>query len=149
MTRNEQWVTAEEVVAAKERLIAAMPGFRKPVSYSVARADVDGFAFAHINEVGGTHELPGVVLATVCGYRNGNATVALTSDEFARAIEILTPAEACTAFDHPNLWSWRPLLAESAPDAEFVAVFIGDLSAPATSDAESQLRARLPDSTHA
>jgi hypothetical protein len=143
---TEQWVTTDEVLAAKQRLIDAMAGFKMPVAYSVARRDTDGFTFAHVNDVGGTHELPGVVLATVCGYRHGNAALALTRDEFADAISVLAPAEACTAFDHPNLWSWRPLLEDSPGDAEFVAIFIGDLTQPASSDAEAALRARLSDS---
>jgi hypothetical protein len=139
----EQWVTAEEVRAAKQRFIDAMPGFELPVAYSVARCDPDGFAFAHVNEVGGTHELPSAVLAIVCGYRSGNATLPMSRDEFARAIELLAPAEPCKAFEHPNLWSWRPLLDASPEDAEFVAVFIGDVAAAPTSDAEAAMRALL------
>jgi hypothetical protein len=139
----EQWITADEVRAAKQRLIDAMAGFKTPVAYSVARRDSEGLTFAHVNDVGGTHELPAVVLATVCGYRHGNAALELTRDEFADAITLLAPAEACTAFEHPNLWSWRPLLEGSAPDAAFVAVFVGDLSAPSSSEAETALRQRL------
>jgi hypothetical protein len=141
---NQRWETADEVVAAKQAFIAAMPGFRLPVTYSVARCDADGaFTFAYINEVGGTHELPAAVLATVCGYRDGNATVGLTRDEFAAAVELLAPAEPCKAFDHPNLWSWRRLLAESAPDAKFVAVFVADANAAPATDADAALRVRL------
>jgi hypothetical protein len=140
---TEQWITADEVRAAKQRFIEAMPGFELPAAYSVARCDPDGFAFAHVNEVGGTHELPGAVLATVCGYRNGNVTLPMSRDEFARAIELLSPAEPCEAFDHPNLWSWRPLLENSPADAEFVAVFIGEVDAPPASEAEAALRALL------
>src|SRR4051794_27079248 len=103
---TEQWVTADEVVAAKQRLIDSMAGFKTPAAYSVARRDADGLTFAHVNDIGGTHELPAVVLATVCGYRHGNAALPLTRDEFSDAISVLAPAEACTAFDHPNLWSW-------------------------------------------
>jgi len=93
----ERWETREEVIAAKQRFIAAMPGFVLPLTYSVARSDPNGFTFAYVNEVGGMHELPAAVLATVCGYRTGNATVPMTYDEFATAIELLAPAEPCTA----------------------------------------------------
>jgi uncharacterized protein len=143
MTDVERWVTAEEVASARERLIAAMPGFELPVAYTLARVEPDGFVFAHVNEVGGTHALPGVVLATVSGYRSGNATVPFTSAEVAAAIELLKPAEACAAFEHPNLWSWVALLAESDDDAEFVAVFISDLAAAPTTESEAALRERL------
>lgn len=140
---SEQWITVDEVIAAKERLRAAMPGYEQPVSYSVAWRSGGGWVFAHINEVGGTHELPAVVLATVTGHRRGNVTIAMTEADFADAIELLRPAEACSAFDHPNLWSWRPLLRDAPANAEFVAVFIEDLDAPAASDAELALRDRL------
>lgn len=143
MATTERWVTVEELLAAKQRLIDAMPGYKTPVAYSVARRDGDELVFAHINEVGGTHELPAVVLATVCGYRRGNVTVAMTHAEFADAIALLSPAEPCEAFDHPNLWSWRPLFDAARPDSEFLAIMIEDIYAPAASAEESALRARL------
>lgn len=139
----ESWETADEVVAAKQRFIAAMPGFVLPTTYSVARCDHDGFTFAYVNEPGGMHELPAAVLATVCGYRHGNATIELTRDELARAVDLLAPAEPCKAFDHPNLWSWRRLLAESPPDATFVVVCIADTAAPPTTEAEREFHRRL------
>ena len=33
--------------------------------------------------------------------------------------------EACTAFEHPNLWSWRDLIGDH-PGGPFTAVFVGD-----------------------
>ena len=139
----ERWVTAEEVLAARQRLADAIDGYEPPVAYSVARRDDDGYTWAHVNGIGGTHALPAVVLATVCGYVAGNATKELTRAEFEDAIRLLSPAEACDAFDHPNLWSWRPLLESSAPDATFVAVFIGGLSQPSSGEAEDALRSLL------
>lgn len=120
-----------------------MPGFALPAAYSVARCEGDLFTFAHVNEVGGTHELPAAVLATVCGYRHGNAAFPFTRVELEEAVELLAPAEPCKAFDHPNLWSWRRLLADSESDASFVAIFIADIGVSATSAAEVSLRARL------
>jgi hypothetical protein len=144
----ERWVTAEEVLAARQRFVDAMPGYESPVAYSVARCEAGGaWEFAHINDVGGTHALPAAVLATVCGYRAGNAAISLTRHEFASAVRLLSPAEACTAFDHPNLWSWRPLLEQSPTEARFVAIFIGDLETPPASDAESALRQQLAGQT--
>lgn len=140
-TDRERWVTGDQVRAAKSRLRASIPGFQQPLAYSLARVDRDGFAFAHVNELGGTHELPAVCLASVCGYASGNATMAMSRAEVAEAINRLDPAEPCAEFEHPNLWSWRPLLAGSPEDATFVAVFIGDLDEPPASDAEVALRA--------
>lgn len=139
----EQWVTGDEVRAAKNRMRAAIVGFAQPVAYSLARRDPDGLTFAHINEVGGTHELPAVCLATVCGYVSGNAAIDMSYPEVAEAIHLLSPAEPCTEFEHPNLWSWRPLLEASAESDAFVAVFIGDVDTPPSTDEERALRERL------
>ncbi|MDP1794000.1 MAG: hypothetical protein Q8K63_07655 [Acidimicrobiales bacterium] len=139
----EQWVTVEEVLAAKARFEDAIPGYVRPLAYAVARIDAEGLRFAHVNDVGGTHQLPAAVLASVCGYASGNATRRFDAAEFDRSIELLAPAEACTAFDHPNLWSWRALRSESADSSEFVAIFIGDITTPAASGEEHALRAQL------
>jgi len=138
----ERWVTADEVIEVRERYIAQMPGFRGPVAYSVARIVGDELTFAHVNEVGGTHLLPAAVLAFVCGHRSGNATYELTREQFAEAVR-LAPAGACDAFDHPNLWSWRPLLASTTERSRFVAVFVDDLDVPPLGDRERAVRARL------
>jgi hypothetical protein len=55
----------------------------------------------------------------------------------------LTPAEACTQIDHPNLWSWRPLLESGGRDASFVAIFVGDLSTPPVDRYDTAFRSRL------
>lgn len=139
----ERWETADEVIAAKQRLIAAMPGFELPAAYSVARRDAEGLIFAHVNEVGGSHELPAAVLASVCGYRAGTATVAFTRAHLAEAVEVLSPAEPCKAFDHPNLWSWRRLLADAPAYTEFVAVFLASAAGPTSTEEEAALQHRL------
>lgn len=139
----EQWVTADEVYAAKARFEGSIDGYQRPVTYSVARVELDGFGFAYVNEVGGMHQLPAAVLATVCGYVSGNATYEMDAPMLDRAIELLAPAGACDAFPHPNLWSWQPLRADSPDSARFVAVFVGDLDAPPSSEAEVELRRLL------
>lgn len=136
-------MTADEVYAAKARFEGAIDGYQRPLTYSVARVDVDGFDFAYVNEVGGMHQLPAAVLATVCGHVSGNATYEMGGSMLDRAIELLAPAGACDAFPHPNLWSWQPLRADSPDDARFVAVFVGDLDAAPSSEAERELRRLL------
>jgi hypothetical protein len=37
---------------------------------------------------------------------------------------LLSPAEAATLMPHPNLWSWRTLLADADPDSSFLAFFL-------------------------
>ena len=142
MDAPEQWSTDEEVQAAKARYRASIPGYEPPVAYGVARVD-DELVWGHINEVGGTHMLPAVILASVCGHAAGNATYELSATQFDDAIVRLTPAEACTDYDHPNLWSWRVLAASGGATSSYVAVFVNDLSLPPANDHERQFRAQL------
>jgi hypothetical protein len=63
----------------------------------------DGQAeFARIDR--GDHPLPGVVLATVCGHRAGSASYLLDAAALLRAIDLLTPAEACAAYEPRTSW---------------------------------------------
>jgi hypothetical protein len=82
-----------------------------------------------------------VVLATVCGHVAGNATYVFDAAMFDRAIELLTPAEVCTAFDHPNLWSWREL--RTGGEEKFVAMFVNDLTESPVDEYDAAFRARM------
>jgi hypothetical protein len=139
----EQWVTVEDIAAARQRFVDAIPGYEFPVAYGVARIEGDHLTFGHVNEVGGTHLLPAVVLATVCGYTAGNATYVLDVETFDRAIASLAPAEACAAYEHPNLWSWRALREGASDEDTFVAVFVSDLAAPPVDHFDAEFRNRL------
>lgn len=55
------------------------------------------------------------MLASVCGYVAKTAVYKLHREALAQAVECLTPAEAATHMPHPNLWSWRDLLADGGP----------------------------------
>ncbi|MEU6138265.1 inositol monophosphatase family protein [Nocardioides sp. NPDC047086] len=72
----------------------------------------------------------------------------MTKEELERAIELLSPAEAYVEYDHPNLRSWRdeilPALTED-PEAEVVAVFIGDEPEQRQDPAIDAFRAAFPD----
>jgi hypothetical protein len=120
---EEAWVTTEDLVAARERFAAAIPGYVAPASYAVARRDGDRLTYGHVNEDGTLHQLPSAVLATVCGHVSGRATYELSASQFAEAIELLAPAEAATHVDHPNLWSWRELLEGASPSSTYVVYF--------------------------
>jgi hypothetical protein len=78
------------------------------------------------NRVEGTHLLPAVVLASVCGHVADTATYQLTAEMLAKA-GLLAPAEAATHVGHPNLWSWRALLAASRPSSRFLAFFVRNI----------------------
>lgn len=115
-------------MAARTRFEAAIPGWRPPAVYGVGRRVGDGVEFARINTE--QHRLPAVILATVCGHRQGSASYRLAPDDLDRAIRMLAPAEADTSHPHPNLWAWRDLRATLADADEVIAVFDADPAQP-------------------
>ena len=137
------WRTDEELAAARRHFAACIPGFQPPVAYGVARTDGGTLVFGHVNEPGGEHRLPAIVLASVCGHVAGTATYELTADELRRAVELLAPAEAALHWEHPNLWSWRELLDGGGPASSFVAFFVGDVADAPVDDRDVAFRARL------
>jgi|SRR5215207_3944108 len=135
---SERWTTTEEIAAARQRFEAALPGWRPPMAYGVGRLDGGRIEFARVNV--GEHSLPAVVLATVCGHRAGSASYRLDAAELGRAIELLAPAEACTAYEHPNLAAWRWLHAGLDEGDVAVAVFAADLDEPCDDSYVAALR---------
>lgn len=71
---NDGWTTDEDLLAAGLRFAEKIPGYVTPAAYGVARLDGRKLTFGHINRPGGTHLLPAVVLASVCGYVAHTAT---------------------------------------------------------------------------
>jgi hypothetical protein len=142
------WLTADEVLAARAELEASMPGWRTPAAYALGVASNGGDIDWRVTNHANIHQLPAVVLGKVLGYRNGSATYWLDHGQLDEAIAMLSPAGACEAFEHPNLWAWQQLRSEisegSVPlDARIVVVFIGDEADPPADDAQLQLRAAL------
>ncbi|CAN5797074.1 hypothetical protein BH23ACT2_BH23ACT2_07280 [soil metagenome] len=80
-----------------------------------------------MNRPGGTHQLPAVILASVCGHVAGTGTYRLSREQLREAIDLLTPAEAATHIDHQNLRSWRELARDARGDTVFIALFVRDL----------------------
>ena len=137
------WVTAEEVLAAKAALEAAMPGWCAPAAHAVGvSVDGDAIEWRVVNHPN-VHQLPAVVLGTVLGHRSGSATYWLTQVQLEAAISMLEPAGACRAFEHPNLWAWqrvRSELAEGAlPGSASVVVVFLDEELTATDGPQRQL----------
>lgn len=137
------WDTDEKLTAARERFAAKIPGYVHPAAYAVARVDGDKLTFGAVNGFDGVHNLPAVVLATVCGYTSETATFELTARQLAEAAELLAPAEAATHWDHPNLWSWRELLDGAEPTSTFVAFYLTAPGDPAVNALDTAFRARL------
>lgn len=132
----DAWSTIDDLVAARGRFEALVPGYVRPAAYGVGVASVSSSGavldtwFPHVNT--DAHLLPSAVLATVCGYRSSTDTFELSRDQLREAVELLTPADACVEVDHPNLWTWRALLDGSEPDDDsrsrrIVATFVADL----------------------
>ncbi len=144
---SAQWSTPEEIQAAKETIAASIEGWREPAAYAVGISSATSSAeteFPHVNV--GENALPALVMAKTVGYANGTVTHELTTHELEHAVAGLSPAEACTAYEHPNLAAWRDILAELAtnPARTAVVVFIGDLDDPVSSEADGSLRSQLP-----
>ena len=138
-----RWPADEDLAAARRWFASRIPGFQPPVAYGVARVDDGGLVFGHVNEPGGEHRLPGIVLASVCGHASGTATYELTPEELRRAVELLAPAEAALHWEHPNLWSWRALLDGAGPADSYLAFFVGDVADPPVDERDAAFRARL------
>ncbi|MDX6744858.1 hypothetical protein [Actinocorallia sp. A-T 12471] len=131
---SEQWPTADEVHAKRAEFEAALDGWRRPAAHGVVHRTDTGLEVVRAN-LEGDGPLPAVVLATVLGYRSGGAVLPLSVADLDRAIDLLAPAEACTAFPHPNLWAWRLLRDALDKDGgEAFAVFTEDIADPDPSD---------------
>lgn len=125
--------TLEGLAALRSEYSARIDGWAAPLAWGVAVGD----SFPHVNLPGGMHGLASVALALGIGHDGSSATLALTPDQLAAAIELLAPAEACTSVEHPNLAIWRRALASGEALA---AVFVADLSDPVTSELDGALR---------
>lgn len=140
---QEHWETDEDLAAAKLTFTDRIPGYEPPAVYSVARIDAGALTFGHVNDVGGFHQLPAAVLASVCGYVAETATFSLTREQLAEAVRLLSPAEAAKHYDHPNLLSWRELLKSTSPESTFVAIFVRNTEDPPVGRHDAQFRTLL------
>ena len=136
---TEAWATEEDLRRARERFAAGIPGWVQPVVHGLVTTAA---GVRRVQVVSGMdHRLPAVVLASVIGRTSGTATIAVTRSQLQEAAALLAPAEAALFTPHPNLWTWRRVLAEE-PDL-IEAVFIDDLADPVTSEADGLLRTSL------
>jgi hypothetical protein len=123
---TERWETVEAINAARAALETRL-GWEQPAAWGLLTPDG---AVVRANVRGGY--LPGVVLATVVGHRNGSASYALSASAIAEAVAMAEPAEACTDIPHPNLAALRLLSGGEAvvafvAEADFVAdIEVGD-----------------------
>jgi hypothetical protein len=138
---SEDWSTRAGLREISRARSAHIPGWRAPVAYAVGFQRDGQWSFPHVNEPGGTHGLPAVLLAETLGYSSGTREYRLSPEQLAEAIAKLAPAEAATDVDHPNLAAWR--VVQVAGAREIAAVFVGDVGDPAAGPADSALRAQF------
>jgi hypothetical protein len=143
---TERWRTAHDLQAARERIVADIPGWVPPAAHGTVLVTPDGTAsLLAVND--GTAVLSAAVLARVCGHASGTRTVELTVDQVRRGVDDLAPAEAATHVGHPNLAAWRSLLGAFAfdPECRAYAVFVQDLGDELSSRYDEMLRVTLAD----
>lgn len=133
------WATPDDLRQARERFTAGIPGWVQPVVHGLVTT-IDGVTRVQVVS-GLDHRLPAVVLGSVIGRVAGTATHSVTPAQLERAAELLAPAEAALFCPHPNLWTWRRVLAEKPSLIQ--AVFIDDLADEVSSEADALLRASL------
>jgi hypothetical protein len=139
----DRWETPEDIAAAKSRFVKAIPGYEPPAAYGVGTVDSTGtIVFPRVNS--GDHPLPAVVLATACGHQRGTRTYELSEDDLGRAIDLLAPAEACDAYEHPNLAAWRELRRSATGASRHRAVFVASLADPVADEWDAAFRGALP-----
>jgi hypothetical protein len=122
----EAWATDELLASAVERYAAGIAGFQMPAAYGVGRFDGDHLTLGHVNKLGKVRPLPAVILASICGYVSTSGSFPVSYEDLREATIQLAPAEAATHMPHPNLWTWRQLLADARPQSMFCAYFLAD-----------------------
>ena len=135
----DEWSTLDGLAAIRERLGAQIDGWEFPASYALA---VDG-ELLHVNEPGGVHKLPAVVLGTVLKHDGSTATIEVSRQQLDEAVNTLAPSEACTGIDHPNLAAWRRIAERLDADGSgsVTAVFVRSAEDPVGSELDAALRA--------
>ncbi|WP_019284358.1 hypothetical protein ACF3NS_07205 [Arsenicicoccus cauae] len=141
---TEQWDTPDKLAAMRDATEATVPGWRRPALWAVgisAASSEPEWEFPCVNR--GAGYLPAVVLGRLVRHSRTTETLPVSAEVLRRAVDDLSPAEACTSVDHPNLVAWRWLLGEieSNPARDLVVVYVDDLDDPVSSEADGELRA--------
>jgi hypothetical protein len=137
----ERWESIDDIIAARTRIAESLAGWVQPAAYAIGqipeRAEPDRSHFPVVNT--SEHVLPGVVAASVLGYRRGSCVLEVSREALDEIIVRLEPAEACTEVPHPNLWMWRDTF-RAAP-GRLVAVFLESLDDPVAGPEDAAFRA--------
>jgi hypothetical protein len=135
----DEWSTLAGLAAIRERLGAQIDGWAPPASYALA---LDG-ELHYVNQPGGRHRLPGVILATVLKHDGTTATLDVSRQQLDDAITTLAPAEACADVDHTDLAAWRAIAEklDTNSGGNVTAVFVRSVDDPVGSELDAALRA--------
>ena len=144
----DAWTTLTDLATARIQIAASMPGFVPPEATAIGFVPDGEDPSAHHFPVVNTRDrlLPGVVAASVLGYRSGTRTIEVSEADLLHIIDMLAPAEACHVIEHPNLRLWRDTIlveVQAGRPGRILAVFIGDLDDAASSPADVAVRAVL------
>lgn len=125
----ETWSTVEQIAGKLAEFEAALgPQWERPLAWGLVHEDGAGRLVVDRAERGGQRHLPALaVMATVLGYGGGTSVTMIDAAALQRAIGMLAPAEACTAYEHVNLRTWRRVREEIGASGSAVVVFIEDV----------------------
>lgn len=144
----ERWETLDEIIAARTRIARSLVGWVQPAATGIGFVPLGEEPRAEHFPVVNTddHVLPGVIAASVLGYRRGSCVLEASVAAFDTIIETLQPAEACTEVPHPNLWHWRdtirPLIRQGAA-GRVIAVFLASTDDPVMGPEDAAFREAL------
>ena len=122
---NETWSTTEQIAAKLAEFEDALgPRWERPLAWGILHEDAEGRIVVDRAEAGDQrHMLAMTVLATITGDSRSTHVTRLDAAELDAAITMLAPAEACTAYEHPNLRTWRYLREEIGETGTAIAAF--------------------------
>ena len=144
----ERWETLDEIIAARSRIAESLSGWVQPEAHGIGfipegqEPSPEHFPVANSRE----HVLPGVIAASVLGYRSGSCVLEVSRQALDEIITRLEPAEACTEVPHPNLWLWRDTFLaslEGGARGRLVAVFVASLDDPVAGPEDAAFRGAL------
>ena len=116
--------TVEGIQDAMRSVGLALEGFVPPTLHGSGVLTPGGAVQVEmVNKAG--HDFPAMLLAALCDYRSGERAIEMSVDQVERAVKAMAPAEACSAYQHPNIAAWRRIASHvrGSPGSAAVAVF--------------------------
>lgn len=117
--------TVEGIHEAIDALNKKLSNFTPPLYHGSGVMSLDGEIHIEISNQSG-HDFPAMLLAAICGYREGDHIYTFAVDQLELAIRLMAPAEKCRAFQHPNIAAWRRIVktVEASESEQAIVFFI-------------------------